>query len=59
MSNADFEWETNPELPLPNEPFGKRAIFPMHSLTELQEEDTGRLVQLRENCSMLHKWRNL
>ncbi|XP_033162467.1 probable ATP-dependent RNA helicase spindle-E [Drosophila mauritiana] len=58
MSNADFEWETHPDLPPPNEPFGKRAIFPMHSLTELQEEDTGRLVQLRENCSMLHKWRN-
>ncbi|EDV49067.1 probable ATP-dependent RNA helicase spindle-E [Drosophila erecta] len=58
MSNSDFEWESNPELPMPNEPFGKRAIFPMHSLTELQEEDMGRLMHLRENCSMLHKWRN-
>ncbi|EDW97399.1 probable ATP-dependent RNA helicase spindle-E [Drosophila yakuba] len=58
MSNSDFVWETNPELPMPNEPFGKRAIFPMHSLTELKEDDMGRLMNLRENCSMLHKWRN-
>nr|XP_016995353.2 probable ATP-dependent RNA helicase spindle-E [Drosophila takahashii] len=57
-SNSDYEWEKTDDVPKQAEPFGKRAIFPMHSITELQEEDMGHLLQLVENCNKLYEWRN-
>ncbi|KAH8363289.1 hypothetical protein KR084_007780 [Drosophila pseudotakahashii] len=57
-SNSDYEWDKTDYVPKQAEPFGKRAIFPMHSITELQEEDIGHLLQMVENCNKLYEWRN-
>ncbi|XP_017053534.1 probable ATP-dependent RNA helicase spindle-E [Drosophila ficusphila] len=57
-SNADNLWDRVDDLPIQAEPYGKRSIFPMHTVPELQEEDMSNLMQLVENCKMLYEWRN-
>ncbi|XP_017083784.2 probable ATP-dependent RNA helicase spindle-E [Drosophila eugracilis] len=56
-SNSDYVWEKSDMLSKQPEPFGKRAIFPMHTVPELVEEDFDQLMQLVENCKKLYEWR--
>ncbi|XP_016969045.1 probable ATP-dependent RNA helicase spindle-E [Drosophila rhopaloa] len=57
-SNSDYIWDKTEDLPNVSEPFGKRAIFPMHFIPELREEDFGHVLKLVENCKKLYEWRN-
>ncbi|XP_017031541.1 probable ATP-dependent RNA helicase spindle-E [Drosophila kikkawai] len=56
-SNADYLWEKLEDLEPQAEPFGKRSIFPMHAIPELQEEPTDSVTMLVSNCEELHNWR--
>ncbi|XP_052835812.1 probable ATP-dependent RNA helicase spindle-E [Drosophila gunungcola] len=57
-SSSDYLWDASDDQPKQAEPFGKRAIFPMHSVPELQEENVGHVLQLVQSCNELYKWRN-
>ncbi|XP_020818501.1 probable ATP-dependent RNA helicase spindle-E [Drosophila serrata] len=56
-SNADYLWEKLEDVEPQAEPFGKRSIFPMHAIPELQEERTDSVMMLLSNCEELHSWR--
>ncbi|EDW81074.1 uncharacterized protein Dwil_GK11214 [Drosophila willistoni] len=56
-SNLDNVWEKLDNLEPQSEPYGKRAIFPMHTIPELQNEDTTARLVLQENCKRLYSWR--
>ncbi|KAH8383191.1 hypothetical protein KR009_007200 [Drosophila setifemur] len=56
--NSDFLWEKVDNLEPTAEPFGKRAIFPLHVVPELMEENMGTLLSLEASCRQLYSWRN-
>ncbi|EDV94932.1 probable ATP-dependent RNA helicase spindle-E [Drosophila grimshawi] len=56
--NSKYVWEDMSDLEPPSEPYGKRAIFPMHGSYDLESEDMGNLLALQENCSELYDWQN-
>ncbi|XP_022219578.1 probable ATP-dependent RNA helicase spindle-E [Drosophila obscura] len=57
--NSDYEWLKMEEPRVPDcQPYGKRSIFPMHTIPELREESMGSIVPLIENCKELYNYRN-
>ncbi|KAH8288798.1 hypothetical protein KR054_009748 [Drosophila jambulina] len=56
-SNEDYIWEKLEDVEPQAEPFGKRSIFPMHTIPELQEERIDSVMMLVSNCEELHNWR--
>ncbi|KAH8358780.1 hypothetical protein KR093_002465 [Drosophila rubida] len=58
VSNSEYVWEEMPDLELASEPFGKRAILPMHSCYDLETENMSNLIALQANCKQLYDWRN-
>ncbi|KAH8307656.1 hypothetical protein KR044_007309 [Drosophila immigrans] len=56
--NFEYVWEDMTDLDLASEPFGKRAILPMHSCYDLENETMSNLLALQANCKELYDWRN-
>ncbi|EDW66733.1 probable ATP-dependent RNA helicase spindle-E [Drosophila virilis] len=58
VSNSEYLWEDMSDLEPPSEPYGKRAIFPMHSSYDLENDNLSNLLELQANCKQLYDWRN-
>ncbi|KAM8704174.1 hypothetical protein ACLKA7_008726 [Drosophila subpalustris] len=58
VSNMEYVWEKMDDLEPPSEPYGKRAIFPMHCSYDLENENMSNLLALQANCKDLYDWRN-
>ncbi|XP_017954934.1 probable ATP-dependent RNA helicase spindle-E [Drosophila navojoa] len=58
LSNSEYLWEDMSDLEPPSEPYGKRAIFPLHSSYDLESENMANLLSLQANCKELYSWRN-
>ncbi|XP_030375012.1 probable ATP-dependent RNA helicase spindle-E [Scaptodrosophila lebanonensis] len=57
-THNSFTWENLPDLQVVQSPYGKRCIFPMHGVQELQRVSEATLLSLQENCESLYSWRN-
>ncbi|XP_034488206.1 probable ATP-dependent RNA helicase spindle-E [Drosophila innubila] len=58
VSSSEYVWENMDDMEPPSEPFGKRAIFPLHCSHYLGNEDMSNLMALKANCKELYDWRH-